>query len=117
MCGIAGILNLDGAPVEVARLKAMTDARAHRGPDGEGWIAQGAAGLGHRRLAVIDLWPRANQPLPNEDETVFITYNGEIDNFQPLRSELERAGHRLRSRTDAEVVLAVRIESIGIGTP
>lgn len=105
MCGIAGIFNVDGASVEPKVLKAMTDAIAHRGPDGEGFHVAAGVGLGHRRLAIIDLTDAAKQPMPNEDGSVWLTYNGEIYNFKELRKELEAKGHRFRSQTDSEVIL------------
>jgi asparagine synthase (glutamine-hydrolysing) len=105
VCGIAGVYNLRGDPVPVDLLKRMTDIIAHRGPDGEGHYAVGPIGLGHRRLAVIDLTPSGAQPMTNETGDMVITYNGEIYNFLDLRAELEKLGHRFRSRTDSEVAL------------
>jgi len=105
VCGVAGIVNRDGRPVERATVERMTDAIAHRGPDGEGQYVDGAVGLGNRRLAVIDLSPAGAQPMQNERGDVTITYNGEIYNFRELRAELESAGRRFRSRSDTEVVL------------
>ncbi len=105
MCGIAGILNLDGAPASPALLKPMTDAIAHRGPDGEGFYSDGAAGLGHRRLAIIDLTPAGRQPMVTPDGRYALSYNGEIYNFRELRAELEALGHRFHSRSDSEVLL------------
>jgi asparagine synthase (glutamine-hydrolysing) len=105
MCGIAGILNLDGAPASPVLLRKMTDAIAHRGPDGEGHYTDGNAGLGHRRLAIIDLSPAGHQPMLTRDGRYAISYNGEIYNFQELRAELESLGYPFRSRTDSEVVL------------
>ena len=105
MCGIAGIVHLDGKPVDADHVQRMTDAMAHRGPDGEGAWVDGPVGLGHRRLAVIDLSDAAAQPMANEDGSLVLVYNGETYNFQELRPELEAQGHRFRSRSDAEVVL------------
>ena len=105
MCGIAGIFNFDGEPVERNLLKRMTDAVAHRGPDGEGHYVDGPIGLGHRRLAIIDLSDAARQPMPNESGDVLLVYNGEIYNFQPLRAELEGQGHIFHSATDSEVIV------------
>src|SRR5262245_21651356 len=105
MCGIVGIFNFDGEPVERGLLKRMTDAIAHRGPDGEGHYVDGAIGLGHRRLAIIDLSEAARQPMPNETGEVLLTYNGEVYNFQPLRAELGGQGHRFHSATDSEVIV------------
>jgi asparagine synthase (glutamine-hydrolysing) len=83
----------------------MTDAIAHRGPDGEGQYVDGPLGLGHRRLAIIDLSEAGHQPMTTEDGRFVITYNGEVYNFNELRTELEASGHRFHSRTDSEVVL------------
>ena len=105
MCGIAGILNLNGEPVSPVTLRRMTDALAHRGPDGEGFYSDRFVGLGHRRLAIIDPSPAGHQPMVSRDQQVVLTYNGEIYNFQELRAELESLGHQFRSRTDSEVVL------------
>ena len=105
MCAIVGIVNLTGAPAEHASLQRMTDAVAHRGPDGEGHFVEGAIGLGHRRLAIIDLSPAGRQPMSTEDGRYVLIYNGEIYNFRELRVELEAAGMRFRSRSDSEVLL------------
>jgi asparagine synthase (glutamine-hydrolysing) len=105
MCGIVGVLNLDGEPVDRGLLERMTDAIAHRGPDAEGCFLDAQVGLGNRRLAIIDLSPVGAQPIANEDGRLVLTYNGEIYNFRELRRVLEQAGHRFRSRTDTEVVL------------
>src|SRR5215467_10027920 len=105
MCGIAGIFNTDGQPVSVVVLRAMTDAIAHRGPDGEGFYTDRFVGLGHRRLAVIDLSPKGHQPMASRGDDVVISYNGEVYNFQELRIELEARGYQFHSQTDTEVVL------------
>ena len=106
MCGIAGIFNLNGEPVSPVTLRRMTDAIAHRGPDGEGFYTDSFLGLGHRRLAIIDLSSAGHQPMMTPDGQRVISYNGEVYNFQELRLELEATGERFRSRTDTEVVLA-----------
>ena len=105
MCGIAGVVNTNGEPVDEGLLRRMTDIVAHRGPDGQGHYARGPVGLGHRRLAVIDLSSAGRQPMHNETGDMTIVYNGEVYNFQDIRKDLERRGHRFRSRTDSEVVL------------
>lgn len=105
MCGIAGIANLNGEAVPAGLLKRMTDVIAHRGPDGEGHYTDGSVGLGHRRLAIIDLSPAGHQPMANVGGDVVITYNGELYNFQKLRVELEALGYQFHSRTDTEVVI------------
>ncbi|OGR90237.1 MAG: asparagine synthase (glutamine-hydrolyzing) [Elusimicrobia bacterium RIFCSPLOWO2_01_FULL_59_12] len=105
MCGIAGIYQQNEEPVALDLLKRMTDSIAHRGPDGEGHSIQGPVGLGHRRLAIIDLSPAGRQPMADKTGHRVVTYNGEIYNFQELRKELEALGHTFRSRTDTEVLL------------
>jgi asparagine synthase (glutamine-hydrolysing) len=105
MCGIVGVLNLDGEPVSPVVVRRMTDAVAHRGPDGEGLYTEHQLGLGHRRLAIIDLSPAGHQPMMSANGQYVLTYNGEVFNFQELRLELEALGHQFRSRTDSEVVL------------
>ena len=105
MCGITGIIHLDGAPVSPVVLQRMTDAIAHRGPDGEGHWIDGNVGIGHRRLAVIDLSPAGHQPMISADQRYVLSYNGEIYNFREVRIELEAAGFLFRSGTDSEVVL------------
>lgn len=106
MCGIAGVVQLNGAPSSPALLQAMTDAIAHRGPDGEGHWIEGGVALGHRRLAIIDLSPLAHQPMVSVEHRYVLTYNGEIYNYRELRRELEAAGHWFRSQSDSEVLLA-----------
>ena len=105
MCGITGVLNFDGSPVDQRILKRMTDAIAHRGPDGEGWYRDKGVGLGHRRLAIIDLSSAGKQPMITPDGRFALTYNGEIYNFKEIRVELEQLGRKFRSNTDSEVVL------------
>ncbi len=105
MCGIAGILHFDGKPASPAHLKAMTDAIAHRGPDGEGHFTDGALGFGHRRLAIIDLSPAGRQPMMSQSGRYVLSYNGEVYNFKELRTELQALGYQFRSQTDSEVVL------------
>jgi len=104
MCGISGIYGFDGAPADIGHLQRMTDALAHRGPDGSGRYLQHNVGLGHRRLSIIDLDGGA-QPLANENDTVHVVFNGEIYNFVELRAELEQAGHRFKTRSDTEVIV------------
>jgi asparagine synthase (glutamine-hydrolysing) len=107
MCGIAGRFNFrSGAPVDSRMVRGMCDLIAHRGPDGEDVWTDGPVGLGHRRLAIIDLSPGGRQPMTTPDKLLTITFNGEIYNFQELRHELESRGHQFRSRSDTEVMLA-----------
>ncbi len=111
MCGIAGIASLTsrsgGVPL-IDRARAMADCLAHRGPDDAGaWAsADGTVALAHRRLSIVDLSPLGHNPMAWDNGRLQITYNGEIYNFLELRAELEAAGHRFRSHTDTEVVLA-----------
>jgi asparagine synthase (glutamine-hydrolysing) len=106
MCGISGMLSFDPArPVPREILERMNAVLVHRGPDDAGIYCEGSIGLAHRRLSIIDLSPAGHQPMANEDGTVWIVFNGEIYNFQDLRSRLAGGGHRLRSRTDTEVIL------------
>lgn len=106
MCGIAGIFHLETAkPVDPARIRMMTDAMLHRGPDGNGcWTAPGV-GLGHLRLSIIDLEGSA-QPMASVDEADVLTFNGEIYNFQEVRAELSALGHVFRTSGDTEVILS-----------
>ena len=105
MCGIAGIYNLrSGEPVSPSLLKGMTDTLVHRGPDDEGFYCVGPLGLGHRRLSIIDL-EGGHQPLANEDETVWVVFNGEIYNFGDLHDELIKKGHTFKTKSDTEVIV------------
>ncbi len=108
MCGIAGAMRLapEGAP-SGAVVRAMCDTMQHRGPDDAGvWCDPGGAVvLGHRRLSIVDLSPAGHCPMPNEDSSVWITYNGEVYNHAELRRPLEAAGHTYRSHTDTETLL------------
>ena len=116
MCGIAGIAYKNGHPVEHNILKEMTRAIKHRGPDDEGihiipnpqspiCNANIQVGLAHRRLSIIDLSKSGHQPMTNEDETIWITFNGEIYNFKELRIDLIRQGHVFKSNSDTEVIV------------
>lgn len=104
MCGIAGIADLTGRPVDSALLRAMTAVQAHRGPDGEAIVCREGVGLGHRRLAIIDL-ATGDQPMANDDGSVRIVFNGEIYNFRELRRDLEAGGAQFRTSSDTEVIL------------
>lgn len=107
MCGIAGIIALQPAQVSTTRLKQMTDALAHRGPDGEGaWLRKkGLVGFGHRRLAIIDLSKAAAQPMHYNDRYTII-HNGEIYNYIELRADLQKKGYKFQTQSDTEVILA-----------
>jgi asparagine synthase (glutamine-hydrolysing) len=115
MCGIGGKLYFDRArSVEQEVLERMNAVQAHRGPDDSGIYCEGAVGLAHRRLSIIDLSPAGHQPMSNEQGTIWIVFNGEIYNFQALRPDLVRRGHRFRSHTDTEVILHL-YEEHGVG--
>jgi asparagine synthase (glutamine-hydrolysing) len=106
MCGIAGLFHPDvPKPVDPARIRAMADVLAHRGPDGSGvWTGPGV-GFGHRRLSIIDLEGGA-QPMRSADGALVLTYNGEIYNFREVKAELEALGHAFATHSDTEVILA-----------
>lgn len=113
MCGIAGIISINPQHISTQRLKRMTDAIAHRGPDGEGfWLNENnSVGLGHRRLAIIDLTDTGKQPMhlsggEAEKPRYSITYNGEIYNYLELKAELKQNGYSFVSQSDTEVILA-----------
>ncbi len=100
MCGICGF---NGEDKEL--LRKMTSLLSHRGPDGDGFYSDGTVSLGHRRLSIIDLSASGKQPMSNEDGTIWITFNGEVYNFQELRKELEKRGHTFSSNTDTEAII------------
>lgn len=105
MCGIAGRVNFSGEKVTRTYLKKMTDAIAHRGPDGEGQYIDGNMGLAHRRLSIIDLSLNASQPMASEKNDLVISYNGEIYNYREIKVLLEKRGYNFYSNSDTEVVL------------
>ena len=106
MCGIAGIVSLDGAsaPPQIDALERMAGALSHRGPDEFGLYRDQRAGLAHARLSIIDL-STGQQPLSNETGSLWIVFNGEIFNYVELRRDLEAAGHRFKTRSDTEVIV------------
>ncbi len=103
MCGICGVIHLDGKPVSDRLLEAMNNTLIHRGPVGAGYYIDDNMGLAMRRLSIIDL-EGSDQPLYNEDESVALVFNGEIYNFQDLRDDLAKRGHRFRTEGDGETV-------------
>ena len=104
MCGIAGIVSLEGKPVFEREIRDMCAAIVHRGPDDDGFYCGAEAGLGMRRLSIIDL-NSGRQPVWNEDGSVCVVFNGEIYNFRELRQQLQRRGHVFSTRTDTEVIV------------
>jgi asparagine synthase (glutamine-hydrolysing) len=105
MCGICGVFNFGTqAPVNRAAIERATDAMVHRGPDDDGFLIDRDLGLGNRRLSIIDL-PGGHQPLSNEDQTIWITFNGEIYNYRELRPALEAHGHQFRTSSDTETLV------------
>jgi len=105
MCGICGIVNLNASrPVSKEILLKMTQAMKHRGPDDQGIYSTEQVGLGSRRLAIIDL-TGGRQPIANEDESIWVVFNGEIYNYRELRRYLHKKGHTFRTQTDTEVLL------------
>jgi asparagine synthase (glutamine-hydrolysing) len=105
MCGIAGIFNVkEREPVSEDHLKEMTDTLVHRGPDDEGFYTSNSVGLGHRRLSIIDL-SAGHQPMSNEDDTVWVVFNGEIYNYPELRALLEKKGHVFKTHSDTEAII------------
>lgn len=115
MCGIAGFITTDGGAPKRALLEVMCDRLAHRGPDGFGYFEDDNAGLGHRRLSIIDLSGGA-QPLGNEDGSLQVVFNGEIYNFQELREDLVRKGHHFQTHSDTEVLVHL-YEDVGERLP
>lgn len=105
MCGIVGLVNHDGRPVDRELLLRMRRCLRHRGPDAEGLLLDGRLGLGHTRLSIIDTSAAANQPLFNEDGSVAVVFNGEIYNFQELAGRLSERGHHFKTRSDTEVLV------------
>ena len=104
MCGIHGLLRLDGQGVEAQTLSAMGDVTRHRGPDDEGMHLDGACGIAMRRLSIIDV-SGGHQPLSNEDGSLWLVCNGEIYNYRELRAELQAQGYRFKTASDSEVLL------------
>ncbi|WP_333841913.1 asparagine synthase (glutamine-hydrolyzing) [Pelomicrobium sp.] len=104
MCGIYGVLHLDGSPADPARVSSMGRAVVHRGPDDEGLYHEGPCAIGMRRLAIIDL-AGGHQPLTNQERTLWLVCNGEIYNFRELRQALSARGHRFLTGSDSEAIL------------
>lgn len=110
MCGIAGILHKNYAPVSEHLLTAMRDSLLHRGPDaGDQWI-EGPIGLAHRRLSIIDLSPASNQPFYSPCGNFVLVFNGEIFNYKEFKPELQAKGFQFRTESDTEVLLYLLME-------
>lgn len=109
MCGIAGLIDFSGRPVDRTTIETMTSALSHRGPDAEGHWVEGNVGIGHRRLSVIDLSAAADQPMVSSDGRYVLTYNGEVYNYLGLRRELEKERCNFRTNSDTEVVFQALI--------
>jgi len=103
MCGICGIHDPEGN-IDQDLIKRMSEVLTHRGPDDEGYHFEDRIGLGFKRLSIIDL-DTGNQPMANEDESIWIVHNGEIYNFHSLRKQLEEKGHEFKTRSDTEVII------------
>src|SRR5215469_2425540 len=105
MCGICGILHIGARQrVERGHLLMMNQRIMHRGPDEDGFLVDGNVGLAMRRLSIIDI-QTGHQPVSNEDDSIWLVYNGEIYNHQRLRTELESKGHRYRTKSDTETII------------
>jgi len=104
MCGICGIVSQNQTVIDHVRLKRMNDALIHRGPDSDGFFQQPGIGMAMRRLKVIDL-ATGDQPMTNEDRTLWVVFNGEIYNFQDLRNQLINKGHQFQSHSDTECIV------------
>lgn len=105
MCGLSGEINFDGKPADAGALQRMTEALAPRGPDGVGVVLRGPVGLGHRRLKIIDLSEKAQQPMADADLGITVVFNGCIYNYPELREELIGLGYRFFSHGDTEVII------------
>src|SRR5258708_983425 len=105
MCGIAGILNINGEPVALTAIRSMADAMSHRGPDGDGLFVENNLALGHKRLAILDVSPMGAQPMASKNGEWIIVFNGCIYNYLELKLELQSLGHFFTSRTDTEIIV------------
>ena len=106
MCGINGVFHYRGdAPADPALVERQAELIRHRGPDDHGVWHDGPVALGHRRLAIVDLSPAGHQPMPNEDQSLWVTYNGELYNWPETKGTLAARGHRFRGTSDTEMLL------------
>ena len=104
MCGIVGIVSSDQTPVHRTWVEAMNRSIHHRGPDDDGFYVNGAVGLGMRRLSIIDV-EGGQQPVHNEDKTIWVVFNGEIYNYKEIRESLEELGHQFQTHSDTETLV------------
>src|SRR4051794_32116331 len=104
VCGIAGIVRLDGEPVFEREVRSMCQMLVHRGPDEEGVYVGAGVGLGMRRLSIIDV-DSSHQPIGNEDRSIWVVFNGEVYNYRELRQMLLQRGHTLRTSGDTETIV------------
>src|SRR5438046_9855755 len=111
MCGIVGVIDLQGRPVDSSWIDSMNDSIVHRGPDDSGSYVRGSVGLGMRRLSIIDV-AGGHQPVFNEDRSVWIIYNGAIYNFPKLRPELEASGHHFSTNSETDVFVHIHEEMV-----
>lgn len=114
MCGIAGVLHYRSGTADAAMVRRMADVQSHRGPDDAGLWSEGPVALSHRRLSIIDLSPAGHQPMPSPDESLWVTYNGELYGWPELRAELAGRGHGFRGTSDTEALLHL-YEELGDG--
>ena len=105
MCGITGAYNLNKEPVALHVIKAMTNQIAHRGRDGEGFFVEANIGLGHKRLAILDVSDKGAQPMHSKDGNWVVVFNGCIYNYLELKVELKSLGHNFISTSDTEVII------------
>lgn len=104
MCGICGVLQFNGAPVEAGLIEQMCEQIHHRGPDDRGVFCDAVVGLGMTHLSIVDL-AGGRQPMANEDQTIWVVFNGKIYNYRELRAELETRGHVFRTNSDTETIV------------
>ena len=105
MCGIVGFVDKKNTKEKKEIIKKMADRIKHRGPDDEGFYVDKNIALGHRRLSIIDLTRNGSQPIYNEDKSMAIVFNGEIYNYESIKEELIKKGHKFKTKTDTEVIL------------
>ena len=105
MCGINGVFHYAGGCADPELVRRQAELIRHRGPDDEGLWHEGPVALAHRRLSIVDLSPGGHQPMPNEDASLWVTYNGELYNWPEVKGTLAARGHRFRGASDTEMLL------------